>query len=221
MRTKPAKNAADKVSRDKLTTALDNYLRANDLPEQTVAIYGVNPEAGAVNVPDKEGLGALAQVLRNPTKFASHGPSSAGNSNYDVNINPNADRVLFAHELGHIASKQQGLGQAVAGIRDNDALMNALLAASVLAPGTAAALTDEDNIATQLGLAYALQSPMIMDEILANKHALNLMDIGNMRATMGQRGKMAGGLMTYLSFPLLAAGGGGMVGNAIESQLAG
>lgn len=217
MRRKPASRPSSEDNRDALFNALDRYLIEQNLPTKTVGDYGVNP-AAEMAVPDKGGAHALLQVLRNPSKFAAHGTGTGGDD-YSININPNADRVLYAHEMGHIASKQDGFGKAVAAIRDNPSLENALMAASVLAPGLAAATSDEDDIATQLGLAYALQSPIIMDEIMANKHALNLMEMANMRATLGQRGKMAGGLMTYLSLPLLAAAGGSMAGNAIESQL--
>ena len=221
MRRKPANMPSSTDNRDALYNALDRYLTEQNLPSKTVGDYGVNP-AGEMSVPDQGGAAALLQVLRNPNKFAAHGPGKPGSGDdYSININPNADRVLYAHEMGHIAAKQDGFGKAVAAIRDNNSLQNALIAASVLAPGVAAATADEDSIATQLGLAYALQSPIIMDEIMANKHALNLMEMANMRATLGQRGKMAGGLMTYLSLPLLAAAGGSMAGNAIESQLAG
>lgn len=225
MRTKPAALPSDKQARDKLVLALDNYLESNKKPAVYVANKGVGPNNPAV--PTQGGLQAALEVIRNPNKFAAHGPSTGG-ADYDININPNADRAIYAHELGHIASKQGGnqdilnIGKAAAQIRDNAALNNALLVASLIGPGAAAALIEgEDDLGVQLGLAAALNAPQITDEVMATKNALHLMNTSGMRANMGQRGKLAGGLLTYMTLPLILGSVGGATGNTIEQMMAG
>ena len=227
MRTKPAPlPAGDNETLAALHDAFKDYLKSNKKDDVEVSLHGLGPDHPAV--PSKGGLQAALEVIRNPNKFAAHGPSKAEGTDYEININPNADRAIFAHELGHIASKQGGnqdilnIGKTAAQIRDNAALNNALLAASLIGPGAAAALIEgEEDLGVQLGLAAALNAPQIADEVMATKNALNLMDVGGMRANLAQRGKLAGGLLTYMTLPLILGSAGGATGNTIEQMLAG
>jgi len=79
----------------------------------------------------------------------------------------------------------------------------------------------EDDLGVQLGLAAALNAPQITDEVMATKNALNLMNTSGMRAHMGQRGQLAGGLLTYMTLPLILGSVGGATGNTIEQMMAG
>ena len=54
---------------------------------------------------------AYFEALNNPNEFAASTP--VGTKSVKVRINPNADRVYYAHELGHLASQQTDLGYFV------------------------------------------------------------------------------------------------------------
>ena len=142
--------------------------------------------------------------------------------NYRINYNPNADKAFLAHELGHIASDRTGIGNLIHSARTSPQLTKALKQASIIAPGAAAALTPgDDDLATSLALSYAAAAPTIIDEALATKNGLAMMDSAGMRASLGQRGKLAGALLTYMSAPLLAGVATNYVGNLMDDELVG
>lgn len=153
-------------------------------------------------------------------------PTYSGNSrnrtpgNYDIDINPNADRSYFAHELGHIASDQTDIGSLIRSARSNPKMKKALLGSLLLLPGATAALTPgDDDYAASTALALAASSPILLDEMLATKNGLAIMKDAGMKATMGQRGRLAGGLMTYLGPALLAGLSGNAVGNLLDEDV--
>ena len=136
---------------------------------------------------------------------------------YGIDINPNADRSYFAHELGHVASDQTDIGHFIRSARVNKALSRSLGAAALLgAGGTAVATAGDDDLATSVALAYAGSLPTIADEFLASKNALAIMDTAGMRADLGQRGRLAGGLMSYAAAPLLAGASANFIGNQFD-----
>lgn len=139
---------------------------------------------------------------------------------YKVNINPNADRSYLAHELGHIASDQTDIGSFIRSASQNKALTRSLLAAGALGAGGAAVLTPgDDDTATSMAIALASQVPTIADEFLASKNALAIMDTAGMRADLGQRGRLAGGLLSYVAAPVLAGAGLNFVGNLVDEDV--
>ena len=71
-----------------------------------------------------------------------------------------------------------------------------------------------------MALAAALASPSLVDEALASKNALAIMNDAGMRATAGQRGRLAGAYMSYLAPVLLAGGVGTAVGNLADDYTA-
>ena len=138
---------------------------------------------------------------RNSTApYASNAVASSGNSVID--INPNADEAYLAHELGHVASKHTDVGAIVRNLRDNPKLATALGASMFAVPAVASAIEAGDNdLDTSLALAAAA-----------------IMNNAGTRATLGQRGKLAGGYLSYL-LPALAAGGlGNFVGNQLDQN---
>lgn len=161
-----------------------------------------------------------------PTSFRDaldNTPNFSGNSRnrtpgqYVIDINPNANRAYFAHELGHIVSDQTDIGRLVRSARSNPATKRALMGALLLAPGTAAALNPgDDDFASSTALALAANSPVLIDELLATKNGLAIMKDAGMKATAGQRGRLAGALMTYLGPALLAGAAGNTVGNLLD-----
>ena len=93
------------------------------------------------------------------------------------------------------------------------------MAAAVLGAGSTAALTPGDeDMATSVALAYASQLPTILDEVNATRHGLGIMDTAGMRANLGQRGKLASGLLTYLGAPLLLGATANTVGNLVDED---
>ena len=159
---------------------------------------------------------SLLKIMKDTSPYASNGPRITGDG-FDIKINPNADRSYLAHELGHVASAQTDIGRLVRGARGNKALTRALAGAAILGGGTSAALTDgDDDLATSVAMAYAASAPEIIDEALASKNALAILDTAGMRATAGQRGRLAGGMLSYLGAPLLLGASTNLVGNQFD-----
>ena len=167
------------------------------------------------NTPTKSPLQSFLD--RDTSKFSSSSRIEGKPGEYGVSINPNADRSYLAHELGHIASDQTDIGRFVRSARSNKNLTRALGTAALLgAGGTAVATAGDDDLGTSVALAYASSLPTIADEFLASKNALAIMDIAGMRANLGQRGRLAGGLMSYAAAPLLAGASANFVGNQFD-----
>lgn len=137
---------------------------------------------------------------------------------YKIRINPNADEVNLAHELGHVISRQTPIGNTVRTLRDNPQLKQALLGAMVTVPGFAAALEQgDDDMDTSIALALATQAPAIIDETAANINAVRVMNNAGKRGIDSRQiGRMAGGYLSYLAAPILAAAAGNVVGNQLD-----
>ena len=160
----------------------------------------------------------LRKDITNTLPYASNARGTEPGT-YNVHINPNADRSYFAHELGHIASDQTDVGHIIRTLRDNPALTHSLTAAAILGGGATAVLTPgDDDLATGLALSYAAAIPTLIDEGLATRNGLAIMDHAGMRATMGQRGKLAGGYLSYVAAPLVAAMAVNATGNLVDEN---
>lgn len=162
------------------------------------------------------GLEGYKDAFINPNKYAA---SSSPNNPPGISINPNADRAYFAHELGHLASQQTDVGHLVASLRANPKLKNALLASMVGLPAISAAMeAGDDDLDTSLAIAGASALPTLIDEGLATKNGLAIMNNAGLRASLGQRGKLAGGLLSYLAAPLLIGATANAAGNLVDSD---
>ena len=143
-----------------------------------------------------------------------------------ININPNADAVYYAHELGHGVSQKTKTGafvnKAKHALRSNPKLGKALGLALVGAVPTIGAALEEgdDDLAGSIGLAAAVASPTLVDEALASKNALAIMNDAGMRATAGQRGRLAGGYLSYLAPVIIAGSVGNALGNVADDYTA-
>ena len=134
-------------------------------------------------------------------------------------INPNADRVYYAHELGHLAAQQTDVGYLVSKLRQNPKLATAAGLSLMTLPGVAAALeSGDEDLDTSIALAALASSPVIADEALATINAQQIMDKGGLRTSLGQRDKLAGGLLSYLAAPVIAGAAGNYVGNMLDSD---
>lgn len=170
------------------------------------------------NTPKGKGIKGRLDDFVNISKFGSSGVDPATGKE-GIAINPNTDRAIYAHELGHTVGRQTDVGRFISNARNNPKVSNALLGAALLTPGIAAGLTPGDeDLATSVGLAYATQIPTIADEINATRHGLGIMNTAGMRATLGQRGKLAGALLTYAGAPLLLGVSGNVLGNLVDEE---
>ena len=133
-----------------------------------------------------------------------------------ININPTAGREIFAHEVSHLISHQTDVGRIAAQLRANPKLTAALGTSLMVLPGAAVFEGGDDDLDSSLALAAASQLPIMIDEGLATKHGLAMMEKAGMRATLGQRGKLAAGLLSYLAPAMVLGAGANMVGNAPE-----
>ena len=139
---------------------------------------------------------------------------------YRVRYNPNADKAIFAHELGHIASDQTKFGHAVRSmsntLRGNPKLKRALQGAMFLAPtAVAAGMEGTEDTDEALAIALLTQAPTLVDEALATNNALAMMKNTGMTATPAQRGRLAGAYLTYAAAPLVAGLSGSYLGNVL------
>ena len=161
-------------------------------------------------------LERVGTVVDNPTAYAG---SSSPDKSPSISINPNADRALYAHELGHLASQQTDVGHLAASLRANPALKKAMLGAVLTIPGITAALQPGDeDMDEALAVAALASAPALVDEALATKNGLAIMNQAGLRASLGQRGKLAGGLLSYMAAPVIAAVGGNVVGNQFDEN---
>lgn len=137
-----------------------------------------------------------------------------------IQINPEADEAVFAHELGHLVSRQTPVGDLVRTARDNPKLQKALLGAMMTVPGIASAIeAGDDDMDTAIALGLLSQAPAIVDETAANINAYKIMNRAGKRGMDGrQAGRLAGGYLSYLAAPILAATAGNFVGNQLDSD---
>ena len=139
---------------------------------------------------------------------------------------PEGDAIYLAHELGHTASDSTKIGNFVRDIRGklqaNPHLTDAVAKGIMLtAPAAGAALQEgDDDLLGSIGIAAALASPRLIDEALASKNALAIMDKAGSRASLGQRGKLAAAYLTYLAPVILAGSVGNTLGNVADDYTA-
>lgn len=192
---------------------------------------------GGTNIPPNVELKGYApqnleQVLANPLMLGGnqrvYGKHSDGLGLPNVNdyrgdrifYNEHASPEVLAHEMGHTITATTDTGKLIRTLRDNPKLSMALAAASGLVPLGAAMLTpgDDDYDEAMLGVT-ALAAPKLIDEGLATKNALAIMEDAGMRATLGQRGRLAGGLLSYVAAGLGSAALATAVGNQFDENV--
>lgn len=137
-----------------------------------------------------------------------------------LNINPNIGEETLAHELGHSVFGNTKVGDAMQRLRLNPKLNKAIAMGGGLAALTAAGFTPGDD---DLGAAIAgttlLSAPALIDEAMATKNAFDIMNRAGSRASLGQRGKLAGAYLTYLAAPASAAVLANTLGNQFDEDI--
>lgn len=213
-----AQLGARKPGRTPSGESLEQLAEAMDKRIDQIAPGKSKPELGlATAVPSDSDN--LRTIMKDTSPYASNSKQLDVDNGFNININPNADRAYLAHELGHVASYQTPVGRMVRNARENPKLTRALgIAGGVGAAAYAAGTPGDDDLAASVAMTYATALPEIADEFLANKNALAIMDTANMRATAGQRGRLAGGMLTYLGAPLLIGVGANIAGNFVDAD---
>ena len=153
--------------------------------------------------------------------YASNG-IDANSGKYSIQANPQADEVYFAHELGHLISRQTPVGGAVRNVRDaiaaNPRLAQALAATSVGAPLVMSAMEEgDDDFDTAVLAALATAAPTLVDETAASINAAGIMNKAGKRGMDArQTRRLAGGYASYVA-PLIAmAATGNFIGNQFD-----
>ena len=202
----------------KMEHAFRNQVRRNTVGTQRVPTPMPSIDSPVFNTPESRSIG-INEQLAGSLKYASNG--RADNGVDVVNINPNTNKAYFMHELGHIASREGKFGGVVRAARDNPMLTKALGSARFVLPlGVAAMLPGDDDLAQSLVASYLASAPAIMDEALATKNALAMMNKMGERATFGQRGRLAGSFLSYLGAPMIAGLGSNYAGNLMDDEIA-
>jgi len=166
---------------------------------------------------DVSNLQHLNDLRNNSLQYAG---STSPYQEPGIKINPNADRIYLAHEMGHLASQATDVGRFVATLRANPKLSTALKGALLTAPGIAAAVqAGDEDMDESLALAAAASLPTLIDEGLATKNGLAIAENAGLRASLGQRGKLAGAFLSYLAPVLIAGAGGNALGNLIDQDI--
>ena len=143
-----------------------------------------------------------------------------------IMINPAVDAAYYAHELGHGVSQKTKIGRFMNDARHkiagNPKLGNAIaMALTGGSAATVAALQEgNDDLAGSIALAAAVASPELIDEALASKNAPAIMENAGMRANRGQRGRLAGGFLSYVAPVVIAGSVGNTVGNLVDDYTA-
>lgn len=196
------------ASEQELLAALDKYVnRTTDTPINKIDRAYANPDD--IN---------LETLLTDSDKITAYqNRTSKNNPGYIVN--PNSDRGLLAHELGHVAFGQTDIGNRVQSVRGNRRLGHALEAAAFLAPAALAASTaGDDSLVSGALLASAFAAPTLIDEFEGSRRGLAIMNEAGMSATPAQRARMAGGMLSYAARPIAMAVGGMAVGNLFDQD---
>ena len=220
VRTKPFKNSATPEVKDKLLNAYEQRLGQVDAEALPIVTNEGHP-FNNYNVSGPEDIDMKLMGAHEQLKKADPNGKPTGPVLFDkIHYNPNADNAILAHELGHSVSAKTKVGGVIRNLRSNPKLAMALAVASGILPVGAAALTpgDDDYDEAMLG-TLALASPTLIDEALATKNGLAMMDNAGMRASLGQRGKLAGGLLSYAAAPLVTASVGTAIGNQFDENV--
>lgn len=197
------------------------------LDAATARAKSIAPEASELLVGNQEYTPVKGEKL-DTSKAASvaQGKTKDGRDVSRISINPNVDASYYAHELGHAVSQKNKVGSFVSRSRHklqaNPALAGALKYAVMggLA-GTASALQEgDDDLTGSIALAAALGSPTLIDEALASKNALAIMNDAGIRANLAQRGRLAGAYLSYLAPVIIAGSVGNAVGNMADDYTA-
>ena len=164
-------------------------------------------------------FGSQGRAYATPEAALTHDVSQFRGSH--ININPNSSREVLAHELGHHITDQTTVGRGIANMRHNPKLAAALGGAVFGLPFLQSALQEgDDDLSSGIAIAALASSPTLINEALATKNGLAIMESVGEKATMGQRGRLAGAYLSYAAAPIIAGFMGNAVGNVVDDYTA-
>ncbi len=216
------KTPSDKDAQTALLSAFRQQQTDRGMPK-----YGIRVEE---NTPENLSRGETIEKILNKqiasaqyasaTPFATKAPTGGV-----VKINPNTDRAFFAHELGHHSAAQKGLGKKINDMRQiisrSPALKKALTQATHLGPLAASALIPgSGDLLTALAIGLAPSAVTLTNEAQASLQGLDILKRADMKATAGQRARLAGAFMSYATPALLYSLGGNALGNLADDTIA-
>ena len=210
MRTKPAATPV-KGNEAAIYGGFQEHLKANNATEPVVMM-----DASTMSAPD-DNLRSKYEAFTDPGKYISSANTDSGK--HRIYMNPNADVSMLAHEMGHVASQQTPVGKFLHNARHTPALRNAISKAALLtipAGALATLVPGDDDIDEAVALSALVSVPAIADEFNATRHGLDIMDRAGLKATAPQRAKLAGGLVSYLAYPVMAGATAALVGNQMD-----
>ena len=181
------------------------------VPEHVGRRMGLGPSAKAGN------LKVTPDIKE---KLKSKGVLGLDGKENIISINPFSPDVVYAHELGHTISQRTKIGgllqQAKQVLRGNQDVTNI---ATLLAPAIGSALMPGgSDMATALGLAYAINAPTLLDEAFATGEGFGIMKRAGSPATLADKRRMAGSYLSYLMTPTALAVGGNVLGKMVGEE---
>ena len=158
-------------------------------------------------------------AFTHPTKYINSSRLKGGGN--VVGVNPNADVSMLAHEMGHVAARQTPVGEFIYKTRQSPALRNAISKAALLtipAGALATLVPGDDDVDEAIALSALVSVPAIADEFNATTRGLDIMNRAGLQATAPQRAKLAGGLVSYLAYPVMAGAVAAGAGNVLDTD---
>ena len=216
MRTQPAPTPVT-GNEAAIYGGFQEHLKASNAKEPVVIM-----DSSTMSAPD-DNIRSKYEAFTNPGKYISSTNTDSGK--HRIYMNPNADVSMLAHEMGHVAAQQTPMGQFIHKTRHTPALRNAISKAALLtipAGALATLVPGDDDIDEAIALSALVSVPAIADEFNATTRGLDIMNRAGLQATAPQRAKLAGGLVSYLAYPVMAgavAAGAGNLFDANPSEL--
>ena len=212
MRTKPAPTPVT-GNEAAIYGGFQEHLKASNAQEPIVRM-----DSETMKVPE-DNLRSKYQAFTHPDEYIRSGTLTDGSSR--ITMNPNADVSMLAHEMGHVAAQQTPVGQFIHKTRHTPALRNAISKAALLtipAGALATLVPGDDDIDEAIALSALVSVPAIADEFNATTRGLDIMNRSGLQATAPQRAKLAGGLVSYLAYPVMAGAVAAGAGNMFDQN---
>ena len=212
MRTKPAPTPVS-GNEAAIYGGFQEHLKASNASEPVVQMG-----EATMRTPEDTFKGKY-EAFTNPTPYISSTVTESGDSR--IYMNPNADVSMLAHEMGHVAAQQTPMGQFIHKTRHTPALRNAISKAALLtipAGALATLVPGDDDIDEAIALSALVSVPAIADEFNATTRGLDIMNRAGLQATAPQRAKLAGGLVSYLAYPVMAGAVAAGAGNMFDQN---
>ena len=214
--------ARKQPAKDSSAAAKDALLQAAAKRMTDLGI--TSPESRNLNIKEnvpKSTIDALQNSLDYGAYLTHYAKDDGRHIAGTVQVNPNAARDILAHELGHHVTAHTRGGDLINTLRTNPKLAMALSGGVLGLPFLQGALQEgDDDIASGIAIAGLAGAPTLINEALATKNGLAILEEAGMKATAGQRGRLAGALLGYSAVPVLAGLAGTGVGNFVDDYTA-